>query len=59
MISVQYFAMIYIVSVASDAIAIIVLKKFLIRLIYILGTPLYAVAFPDQSHTHYLGQSHL
>ena len=66
MISIQYFAMIYLafansplVLIASSATANIVEKKFLVLLIYILGKPLDEMAFSDQSHTEHLGHSHL
>ena len=47
------------VLVASSATANIVVKKFLVLLIYILGKPLDEMAFSDQSHTEHLGHSHL
>ena len=63
MIWMQYFAMIYLVFenptlglIASNAIVTIVVKKFLMMLIYILGNTLDEIVFPDQSHTQYLGQ---
>ena len=43
---------------ASSATTNIVVKKFLVLLIYILGKPLDEMAFSDQSHTEHLGHSH-
>ena len=47
------------VLITFSAIATIVLKKFLMLLIYILGKPLDEMAIPDQSDTQQLGHSHL
>ena len=67
MIAMQYFAMICIafenltlcpnLLIAPNAIPTLLVKTFLMLLIYILGTPLDEIVFPDQSHTQYLGQT--
>ena len=62
----QYFAMRYFafenITLGLNSIygiATTVVRKFLMLLIYILGTPLVEMAFTDQSHTQHLDHSHL
>ena len=47
------------VLISPSGIATIVVKKFFMMLIYILGKPLDWMACPDQSQTQHLGHSHL